>query len=66
MDVDTQMNLGPSDGNMRIRLSAIYTEGRPFPPSVDSVTLKGEKMVKGKPTGRKVARTYREGSRRPR
>ena len=56
--IETQMNLGPSDGNMRIRLSAIQTVGRAFPPSAESVTLKGEKVVKGKPTGKKVTRTY--------
>jgi hypothetical protein len=43
---------------MRIRLSSIYTEGRAFPPAVYSVTLKGEEIVNGKPTGRKVVRKY--------
>ena len=57
-DVEAQMNLGPSDGNMRIRLSSIYTEGRAFPPAVYSVTLKGEEIVNGKLTGKKVARRY--------
>lgn len=57
-DVEAQMNLGPSDGNMRIRLSSIYTEGRAFPPAVYAVTLKGEEIVDGKPTGKKVARRY--------
>lgn len=56
--VEAQMNLGPSDGNMRIRISSIYTEGRAFPPGVDSVTLKGEEIVNGSPTGKKVARRY--------
>ncbi len=57
-NVEAQMNLGPSDGNMRIRLSSIYTEGRAFPPAVDSVTLKGEELVNGNLTGRKVSRRY--------
>jgi hypothetical protein len=57
-DVEAQMTLGPSDGNMRIKLSTIYTEGRAFPPAVYSITLKGEEIVNGKPTGRKVARKY--------
>jgi len=57
-DVEAQMTLGPSDGNMRIKLSSIHTEGRAFPPAVYSVTLKGEEIVNGKPTGKKVARKY--------
>lgn len=57
-DVGAQMNLGPSDGNMRIKLSSIYTEGRAFPPAVYSVTLKGEEIVNGKLTGKKVTRRY--------
>jgi hypothetical protein len=57
-DVEAEMVLGPSDGNMRIKLSSIYTEGRAFPPAVYSVTLKGEEIVNGKPTGRKVVRKY--------
>jgi len=57
-DVEAQISLGPSDGNMRIKLSSIYTEGRAFPPAVYSVTLKGEEIVNGKPTGKKVARKY--------
>lgn len=57
-DVEAQMTLGPSDGNMRIKLSSIYTEGRAFPPAVYSVTLKGEEIVNGKLTGKKVARKY--------
>jgi len=57
-DVEAQMNLGPSDENMRIKLSAIYTEGRAFPPAVYSVTLKGEEIANGKLTGKKVTRTY--------
>jgi len=57
-DVEAQMTLGPSDGNMRIRLSSIYTEGRAFPPAVFSVTLKGEEIVNGKPTGKLVSRKY--------
>ncbi len=56
--VEAQMNLGPSDGNMRIRLSSIYTEGRAFPPAVESVTLKGEEIVNGSLTGKKVSRRY--------
>ncbi|MEP6668632.1 MAG: hypothetical protein ABJF10_05735 [Chthoniobacter sp.] len=63
-EVEAQMNLGPSDGNMRIKLSSIYTQGRAFPPAVYSVTLKGEEIVNGKPTGRKVARKY-EGKDKP-
>lgn len=55
---EAQMNLGPSDGNRRIRLSAIHTEGRALPPAVDSVTLKGEEIVNGSLTGGKVTRTY--------
>ena len=58
LNVEAQMTLGPSDGNMRIKLSGIYTEGRAFPPSVDSVTLKGEEIVNGSPTGKKVTRKY--------
>jgi hypothetical protein len=57
-DVEAQISLGPSDGNMRIKLSSIYTEGRSFPPAVYSVTLKGEEIVNGKLTGKKVARKY--------
>lgn len=53
-----QMTLGPSDGNMRIKLTSIYTEGSKFPPAVYSVTLKGEEIVNGVPTGKKVARKY--------
>lgn len=56
--VEAQMNLGPSDGDMRIRLSSIYTVGRAFPPAVDSVTLEGEEIVDGRLTGKKVTRTY--------
>lgn len=56
--VEAQMNLGPSDGNMRIKLLSIYTEGNAFPPTVSAVTLKGEEIVKGKLTGRKVERRY--------
>lgn len=57
-DVEAQITLGPSDGNMRIKLSSIYTEGRAFPPAVYSVTLKGEEIVNGKLTEKKVARKY--------
>lgn len=57
-DVEAQMTLGPSDGNMRIKLSSIYTEGRALPPAVYSVTLKGEEIVDGKVTGKKVVRRY--------
>ena len=56
--VEAQMSLGPSNGNMRIKLTSIYTEGRAFPPAVYSVTLKGEEIVDGKPTGKKVTRRY--------
>jgi len=57
-DVEAQMNLGPSNGNMRIKLSSIYTEGRAFPPAVYSVTLKGEEIVDGRRTGNMVTRRY--------
>lgn len=57
-DVEARMTLGPSDGNMRIRLFSIYTEGRAFPPAIFSVTLKGEEIVNGRPTGKRVARKY--------
>ncbi len=57
-NVEAQMNLGPSDGYKRIRLASIYTEGRAFPPAVESVTLKGEELVNGSLTGRKVTRKY--------
>jgi hypothetical protein len=57
-DVEARMNLGPSDGNMRIKLSSIYTEGRALPPAVFSVTLKGEEIVNGRPTGKKITRRY--------
>lgn len=57
-DVDAEMKLGPSDNNVRIKVSTIYTEGRAFPPAVYSVTLKGEEVAKGKLTGRKVTRKY--------
>ncbi len=56
--IEAQMTLGPSDGNMRIKLSSIYTEGRAFPPAVFSVTLQGEEIVDGKLTGKKVTRKY--------
>jgi len=57
-NVDAEMKLGPSDNNVRIRVSTIHTEGRAFPPAVYSVTLKGEEVTKGKLTGRKVTRKY--------
>ena len=57
-NVEAQMNLGPSDGYKRIRLAAIYTEGRAFPPAVESVTLKGEELIDGQLTGRKIVRKY--------
>ncbi len=56
--VEAEMNLGPSDGNMRIRLSSLYTEGRAFPPAVYSVTLTGEEIVNGNGTGRMITRKY--------
>ena len=56
--VEAQMSLGPSDGNMRIKLTSIYTEGRAFPPAVYAVILKGEEIVDGKPTGKTVTRRY--------
>ena len=56
--VKAEMSLGPSDGNMRIRLSSIYSEGRAFPPAVYSVTLEGEEIVDGKGTGKRVTRRY--------
>jgi len=63
-DAEAQMNLGPSDGNMRIKLCSIYTEGRTFPPAVYSVTLKGEEIVNGRLTGKKITRKY-DGKNRP-
>jgi hypothetical protein len=57
-DVEAQMTLGPSDGNMSIKLSSIYTEGRALPPAVYAVTLKGEEIVNGKLTGKQVVRKY--------
>ena len=57
-EVEAQMNLGPSDGNMRIKLSSIYSEGRAFPPAVYAITLKGEELVNGKRTGKKITRKY--------
>jgi hypothetical protein len=56
--VEAQISLGPSNGNMRIKLTSIYTEGRAFPPAVYAVILKGEEIVDGKPTGKKVTRRY--------
>ena len=56
--VQAQMSLGPSDGNIRIKLSSIYTEGSAFPPAVYSVTLHGEQIVDGKLTGKKITRRY--------
>jgi len=56
--VEAQMKLSPSDGNKRIKLSSIYTEGRAFHPAVDSVILHGEEIVNGNLTGRKVTRRY--------
>jgi len=57
-NVDAEMKLGPSDNNVRIKVSTIHTDGRAFPPAVYSVTLKGEEVAKGKLTGRKVTRKY--------
>jgi hypothetical protein len=57
-DVEVQMNLGPSDGNARIKLTSISTNGRAFPPAVHSVTLKGEQILNGTPTGKSVERKY--------
>jgi hypothetical protein len=57
-DVEARMNLGPSDGNVRIRLTSIHTEGRAFPPAVYSVTLQGEKVADGKLTGKRITRRY--------
>lgn len=57
-EVEAQMNLGPSNGNMRIKVSSIHTEGRAFPPAVYSVTLNGEEIANGKPTGKKITRKY--------
>jgi len=56
--VEAEMNLGPSDGHMRIRLFSIYTEGRAFPPAVYSVTLIGEEILNGNVTGKKITRRY--------
>jgi hypothetical protein len=55
---EAQMTLGPSNGNMRIKITSIYTEGRAFPPAVYCVALKGEEIVDGKLTGKKVTRRY--------
>jgi hypothetical protein len=55
---EAQMTLGPSNGHMRIKLTSIYTEGRAFPPAVYCVVLKGEEIVDGKLTGKKVTRRY--------
>jgi hypothetical protein len=63
-NVDAEMNLGPSDNNVRIRVSSIYTEGRAFPPAVYSVTLKGEEITDGKLDGKIVTRKY-EGKDKP-
>lgn len=63
-EVEAQMTLGPSDKEMRIKVSSIYTEGRAFPPAVYSVTLKGEEVANGQPTGRKITRKY-EGKEKP-
>ncbi|EDY17015.1 hypothetical protein CfE428DRAFT_5502 [Chthoniobacter flavus Ellin428] len=57
-DVEAQMNLGPSDGNVRIRLTSIHTDGRAFPPAVYSVTLEGEKVANGRLTGKQITRRY--------
>ena len=43
---------------MRIKVASIYTEGRAFPPAVYSVTLKGEEIVNGKVSSKKVVRKY--------
>jgi hypothetical protein len=43
---------------MRIRVTSIYTDGRAFPPAVFSVTVKGEEIVHGRLTGKKVSWTY--------
>ena len=59
--VEAQMNLGPSNDNARIKLTSIYTEGRAFPPSVQSVTLNGEEVVNGSLTGKKMTRKYAAG-----
>lgn len=58
LSVEAEMNLGPSDGNMRIKLHSIQSEGRAFPPAVYSVTLRGEEIVNGSVTGRKITRRY--------
>lgn len=57
-EVGAQMNLGPADGNVRIRLTSIHTEGRAFPPAVYSVTLEGEKVANGGLTGKQITRRY--------
>jgi hypothetical protein len=56
--VEAWMNLGPSDGNVRIRLTSIHTEGRAFPPAVYSVTLKGEEVANDRMTGKQITRRY--------
>jgi hypothetical protein len=57
-NAEAEMDLGPSDRNIRIKVSSIYTDGRAFPPAVYSVTVEGEEIANGKPTGRKITRTY--------
>lgn len=57
-DVEARMNLGPSDGNVRIRLTSIHTDGRAFPPAVYSVTLNGDEVANGRLTGKKIMRRY--------
>lgn len=57
-EIEAMMNLGPSDGNKRIRVKSIYTEGRTMPPTVDSVTVKGEEVADNNSSGKKVSRTY--------
>lgn len=56
--VEAEMTLGPSDGNLRIKLSSIYTEGRAVPPALHAVTLKGKEIVNGNVTGRVIIRKY--------
>ena len=54
--VESFMQLGPSNGNVMIRLDSIFTEGGSlFHPTPDQVTLKGVNLK----TGAAVSRTYK-------
>lgn len=56
--VEAEISLGPSDGNNRIKLTSIHTEGRALPPAVYAVTLKGREIVNGNATTKKITRRY--------